>query len=109
MPTTCRACTVPGCCLPHRPAPLPIKTRHPALPHPTPQRDRVLDDVATHYYNLATMFRREQYEHGTAWRDVEAWRQKLVDQGEYQWINFREQKYLMRLQHEAEALEKLTQ
>lgn len=28
---------------------------------------------------------------------------------EYQWINFREQKYLMRLQHEAEMLDKLTQ
>ncbi|KXZ46756.1 hypothetical protein GPECTOR_41g721 [Gonium pectorale] len=72
------------------------------------ERDRVLDDVANHYHNLASMFRREAFEHGTAWRDVEAWRQKLVDQGEYQWINFREQKYLMRLQHEAEALEKLT-
>ncbi|KAG2443097.1 hypothetical protein HYH02_009511 [Chlamydomonas schloesseri] len=72
------------------------------------ERDRVLDDVSTHYYNLAAMFRREALEPGSAWRDVEAWRQKLVDQGEYEWINFREQKYLMRLQHEAEALEKLT-
>ncbi|EFJ52549.1 hypothetical protein VOLCADRAFT_72782 [Volvox carteri f. nagariensis] len=71
------------------------------------ERDRVLDDVANHYHNLAAMFRREQLDHGTAWRDVEAWRQKLVDHGEYQWINFREQKYLMRLQHEAEAMEKL--
>ncbi|PNH06211.1 hypothetical protein TSOC_007441 [Tetrabaena socialis] len=65
-------------------------------------------EVSTHYFNLAAMFRREAAETGNAWRDVEAWRQKLVDQGEYQWINFREQKYLMRLQHEAEALEKLT-
>lgn len=72
------------------------------------ERDRVIDDVATHYYNLATDLRKEVMDYGTAWRDVEAWRQKLVDEHEYQWINFREQKYLMRLQHEAEALDKLT-
>ena len=68
----------------------------------------MLDDVATHYHNLAAMFRREAFEHGTAWRDVEAWREKLVGQNEYQWINFREQKYMMRLAHEAAELEKLT-
>jgi hypothetical protein len=26
---------------------------------------------------------------------------------EYEWVNFREQKYLMRLQHEAELLDKI--
>lgn len=39
----------------------------------------MLDDVATHYFNLAAVFRREMLDYGTAWRDVEAWRQKLVD------------------------------
>lgn len=72
------------------------------------ERDRIIDEVATHHYNLASMFRREEFEFGTAWRDVEAHRQKMVDNKEYQWVNFREQKYLMRLQHEAELMEKLS-
>lgn len=73
------------------------------------QRDRVIEDTVEHYTNLATMLRQEQQETGGAWREVEAYRAKQVASGEYDWVNFREQKYLMRLQHEAEAVAKLVQ
>ncbi len=39
---------------------------------------------------------------------VEAYREKLIASKEYQWVNFREQKYLMRLQYEAGEMAKLT-
>jgi hypothetical protein len=73
------------------------------------QRDRVIEDPVEHYNNLAVMLRQEQLDSGNAWRDVEAYRAKMVASGEYEWVNFREQKYLMRLQHEAEAMAKLVQ
>uniref|UniRef100_A0A7S0R823 Gamma carbonic anhydrase n=1 Tax=Chlamydomonas leiostraca TaxID=1034604 RepID=A0A7S0R823_9CHLO len=73
------------------------------------EKDRVITDAAEHYINMAQMFRSEELPHGTQWREVEAYREKLVASQEYQWVNFREQKYLMRVQAEAEAMAKLTQ
>jgi hypothetical protein len=61
------------------------------------QRDRVIEDTVEHYNNLAQMLRQEHLDSGNAWREVEAYRAKQVESGEYEWINFREQKYLMRL------------
>lgn len=73
------------------------------------EKDRVITDAAEHYIAMAEMLKAEQLPHGTQWREVEAYREKLVATQEYQWVNFREQKYLMRVQAEAEALSKLTQ
>lgn len=73
------------------------------------QRERVIQEAAEFYRGLAENFKREELPYGTAWREVEAYRAKLVASKQYEWINFREQKYLMRLQHEAEAMSKLTQ
>jgi len=73
------------------------------------ERERVIMDSAEHYVALANMLRVEQLPVGTGWRAVEAYREKQVASKEYQWVNFREQKYLMRLQTEAEAMSKLTQ
>ena len=73
------------------------------------ERERVTMEAAEYYYDMADAFRREELPYGTAWRDVEAFRTKLVNSKDYQWVNFREQKYLMRLQHEAELMSKLTQ
>ncbi|GAX77257.1 hypothetical protein CEUSTIGMA_g4703.t1 [Chlamydomonas eustigma] len=71
------------------------------------ERDRVISEAAQHYLNLAERLKEEELPNGTAWRDVEAYREKLVANKEYTWINFREQKYLMRLQNEAAAMDKL--
>lgn len=73
------------------------------------ERDRIIVEAAEHYLTLATKLKMEELPNGTAWRDVEAYREKLVANKEYEWINFREQKYLMRLQQEAEDLQKLVQ
>lgn len=61
------------------------------------QKDRVITDAAEHYIAMAEMLKAEQLPHGTQWREVEAYREKLVATQEYQWVNFREQKYLMRV------------
>mmetsp|Transcript_8919 Transcript_8919/g.19023 ORF Transcript_8919/g.19023 Transcript_8919/m.19023 type:complete len:282 (-) Transcript_8919:609-1454(-) len=71
------------------------------------ERERVIQEVAEHHLGLASNFRKEELPYGTAWRDVELYRAKLVASKDYQWVNFREQKYLMRLQHEAEAMDKI--
>lgn len=71
------------------------------------ERDRVIVESAEHYLTLAKRLHHEELPNGTAWRDVEAYREKLVATKEYEWVNFREQKYLMRLQHEAAAMDKL--
>lgn len=71
------------------------------------ERDRVISDAAEHYLALAQRLAREELPVGTAWREVEHYREKLVANKEYQWINFREQKYLMRLQNEAAAMDKI--
>ena len=63
-----------------------------SLPFPPPQRDRVISDAAEHYLSLAQRLQREELPIGTAWRDVESYREKLVANKEYNWINFREQK-----------------
>lgn len=59
---------------------------------PPLQRDRVISDAAEHYLALAQRLAREELPVGTAWREVEHYREKLVANKEYQWINFREQK-----------------
>lgn len=71
------------------------------------ERDRVISDAATHNLAIAAKLSREQLPIGTGWRDVESHREKLVANKEYQWVNFREQKYLMRLQNEAAQMDKL--
>ncbi len=65
-------------------------------------------DSAEHYIELADLIKSEQLPYGTQWRDVESYREKLVATKEYQWVNYREQKYLLRLQSEAEELAKLS-
>lgn len=65
-------------------------------------------DSVEHYLNLAERFKGEQLPYGTQWREVEAYREKLVAAKEYQWVNFREQKYLLKLQSEAEQMAKLS-
>ncbi|MEW5305150.1 MAG: hypothetical protein WDW38_002040 [Sanguina aurantia] len=72
------------------------------------ERTRVIEESAIHHYNMAYAWKKEEMPYATAWRDVEAYRAKLIKGKEYQWINFREQKYLMRLQHEAEEMERVT-
>jgi hypothetical protein len=57
-----------------------------------PQRDRVITEAAEHYLSLAARLAREELPIGTSWRDVETYREKLVANKEYQWVNFREQK-----------------
>ena len=49
-------------------------------------------EAAEHYLALAHRLQREELPYGTAWRDVESYREKLVANKEYSWINFREQK-----------------
>ncbi|KAG1670113.1 hypothetical protein FOA52_013689 [Chlamydomonas sp. UWO 241] len=71
------------------------------------ERDRVIPEAAVHYLAVAQRLMREELPQGTGWRDVEAYREKLVLNKEYEWVNFREQKYLMRLQHEAALLDKI--
>jgi hypothetical protein len=71
------------------------------------EKDRVISDVALHYLTLAAKLHAEELPYGTAWREVEAHREKLVASKEYEWVNFREQKYIMRIQHEATELDKL--
>jgi len=56
------------------------------------QKDRVVVEAAEHYLSLAHRLQREELPYGTAWRDVESYREKLVATKEYEWINFREQK-----------------
>ena len=56
------------------------------------QKDRVVVEAAEHYLALAHRLQREELPYGTAWRDVESYREKLVANKEYSWINFREQK-----------------
>ena len=70
-------------------------------------QSKVIQDSAEHHLEVAEMFRREELPYGTQWRDVEAYREKQVAAGEYQWVNYREQKLLMRLQDEAEQVAKL--
>ena len=65
---------------------------NPPSPFPHLQRDRVIVEAAEHYLALAQRLQREELPVGTAWRDVEAYREKLVANKEYTWINFREQK-----------------
>lgn len=72
------------------------------------EKERVIQESAEHYIELADHLKSEQLPYGTQWRDVEAYREKLVATKEYQWVNFREQKYLLRLQSEAEELAKLS-
>lgn len=72
------------------------------------EKERVIVDAAEHYVNLAQHFKAEELPYGTQWREVEAYREKLVASKEYQWVNFREQKYLLRLQSEAEEMAKLS-
>ena len=55
------------------------------------QRERVLVEVAEHYTGLAEKLRHEDLPYGTSWRDVEAYRARLVQEQQYQWVNFREQ------------------
>ena len=66
------------------------------------QRDRVVVEAVEHYLSLAHRIQREELPNGTAWRDVEAYREKLVANKEYSWINFREQKvrYIGKVHHE---------
>ena len=52
----------------------------------------MISDAAEHYLALAQRLQREELPNGTAWRDVESYREKLVANKEYSWINFREQK-----------------
>ncbi len=52
----------------------------------------MISDAAEHYLALAQRLAREELPVGTAWREVEHYREKLVANKEYQWINFREQK-----------------
>lgn len=73
------------------------------------ERERVIQEASEHYTQMATMLRHEVMPYGTAWRDIEAYRARLVSDKQYQWVNFRQQKYLMRLQQEAEDLQKLVQ
>jgi len=40
------------------------------------------------------MFKREELPYGTQWREVESYREKQVASKEYQWLNFREQKWV---------------
>mmetsp|Transcript_21041 Transcript_21041/g.58462 ORF Transcript_21041/g.58462 Transcript_21041/m.58462 type:complete len:291 (+) Transcript_21041:158-1030(+) len=75
----------------------------------TGNESKVITDSAEHYIALADMFKREELPYGTQWREVESYREKQVASNEYQWLNFREQKYLMRLHEEAEQLARLSQ
>lgn len=62
------------------------------LPATPVQRERVIVEAAEHYVSLAHKLAREELPIGTAWRAVEAFREKMVANKEYEWINFREQK-----------------
>lgn len=75
----------------------------------TPQRERVIVDLAEHYVEMAQELRAEELPAGTQWRGPEAYRDKLVASKEYQWVNYREQKYMLRLQSEADEMSKLVQ
>lgn len=68
-----------------------------------------IEETVQHYTNMATILRQETFDSGNAWRSVEAYRAKLVQNGDYEWVNFREQKYMMRLAYEAESMAKLVQ
>lgn len=48
------------------------------------QRDRVITEAAEHYIAIAQAFRREELPIGTQWREIEAYREKLVASKEYQ-------------------------
>jgi hypothetical protein len=48
------------------------------------QRDRVITDAAEHYIAIAQAFKREELPIGTQWRQIEAYREKLVNSKEYQ-------------------------
>lgn len=56
----------------------------------------MIQEAAEHYVAMAQQLRAEELPHGTQWRNVEAFREKLVAGKEYQWINFREQKWVVR-------------
>ncbi|KAJ9504929.1 hypothetical protein QJQ45_028909 [Haematococcus lacustris] len=72
------------------------------------ERERIIPDAAEHYVAIGKRLKGEELPFGTQWRGIEAYREKLVAEKEYEWIDFRHQKYLMRLHHEAETMSKLT-
>lgn len=63
--------------------------------------------VAQDVYNIAAEHWANDLPHGTAWRDVEAWRAERIKRGELAWGNARAMRYYAR--KEAEEAHKLSQ
>jgi carbonic anhydrase/acetyltransferase-like protein (isoleucine patch superfamily) len=71
------------------------------------EREQDISSAAMFAYNMIEAYRDEELPFGTQWRQVEAYRKKLVEQDQYRWVDFRAEKYHARLKAEAQALEKM--
>lgn len=66
-----------------------------------------MEVIAMYHGYWAESFRTEVLPHGTQWREVENFRKKMIDSGNYERTDLQLLKYKMKLEWEAEHLEKV--